>query len=94
MGDSRGDTRGDDDDNGWQQGDDEPHLAKEQHGPITTQNIVQRMCPIVRLHRTRSRQRTPRVLSKDAKLGAQWLTPHHPLRCQRASSARPLHLLW
>eukprot|EP00661_Eupelagonemidae_sp_cell13_P014312 gene14312-biopygen23112 len=35
---------------GWQQRDDEPHLAKEQHGPITTQNTVQRMCPIVRSH--------------------------------------------
>eukprot|EP00661_Eupelagonemidae_sp_cell13_P004327 gene4327-biopygen2400 len=31
---------------GRQQCDDEPHLAKEQHGPITTQNTVQRICPI------------------------------------------------
>eukprot|EP00661_Eupelagonemidae_sp_cell13_P011383 gene11383-biopygen21401 len=67
---------------GWQQGDDEPHLAKERHGPSTTQNTMQRMCPIVRLHfplcgtndtrlhPTRSRHRAPRVRSKDAKLGS------------------------
>eukprot|EP00661_Eupelagonemidae_sp_cell13_P007913 gene7913-biopygen21098 len=32
---------------GWQQGDDEPHLAKGRHGPNTTQNTVQRMCCVV-----------------------------------------------
>eukprot|EP00661_Eupelagonemidae_sp_cell13_P017157 gene17157-biopygen20344 len=48
WGDSRGDNRvltG----VGRQQGDDEPHLAKERHGHSTTQSTVQRLCPIIRL---------------------------------------------